>query len=335
MTALSQAIGQAGIRIFPLNPFSTNADTSINPPTDPFTDSPSILSVSSATPPDLDTLDASILMSPAYTPPLAPSDLPHLVARLFDPSTASHLRHASAKKFLYWRRTAALATPSAPTASSTHTLPRGGAHRDITSLATSTTTADAAPSLANALVPASPPSLRLTPDSRYENRFAQARLTRWAADLRQGLANERNRWAAEPAGWLVHRPGDAVSREEWRVEEGRVASAPAPTDDGDADDEKARQGFLFAAPKTTSALDARDPLGLLGWDERVRARAVLLAKVLGGCGVAGAVCLWVMRLWGMGPGGVAHGHAYGHGFGGGIWGGGGGVGAGGWLWGPG
>jgi len=46
-----------------------------------------------------------------------------------------------------------------------------------------------------------------------------------------------------------------------------------------------------------SRVDPRDPLGLLEWEERVRRRGLVVLKVLGGCGVVGAVAVWITRSW--------------------------------------
>lgn len=46
-----------------------------------------------------------------------------------------------------------------------------------------------------------------------------------------------------------------------------------------------------------SRVDPRDPLGLLEWEERVRRRGLVVLKVLGGCGVVGAVAVWITRDW--------------------------------------
>jgi hypothetical protein len=48
-------------------------------------------------------MDASLLMSSNYTPPLVGSELPLLVHHLFDPENISWLKHAAARKFLSWR----------------------------------------------------------------------------------------------------------------------------------------------------------------------------------------------------------------------------------------
>src|SRR3989337_1148372 len=53
---------------------------------------------------DMDTMDASLLMSPDYVQPLVPSELACLVNQVFDPESMAWLRHSAAKKFLAWRR---------------------------------------------------------------------------------------------------------------------------------------------------------------------------------------------------------------------------------------
>lgn len=101
---------ESSARLFPLDT-STTTSTTIRT-NQPFVVSsgPASAPLSSSTSPMLDSysdsleLDASILMSSQYTAPLSPSDLPRLVDRLFDPSTTARLRHASAKKFIAWRR---------------------------------------------------------------------------------------------------------------------------------------------------------------------------------------------------------------------------------------
>jgi hypothetical protein len=71
--------------------------------------------ISSAHMTDVHEMDASLLMSPAYTPPLIESELSALVQQLFDAETMSWLRHNSARKFLAWRErqlAVALADPA-------------------------------------------------------------------------------------------------------------------------------------------------------------------------------------------------------------------------------
>jgi hypothetical protein len=52
---------------------------------------------------DTSEMDASLLMSSNYTPPLLVSELPSLVHHLFDPENISRLRYSAARKFLSWR----------------------------------------------------------------------------------------------------------------------------------------------------------------------------------------------------------------------------------------
>lgn len=65
---------------------------------------PSIYAVSSATQPDRDTIDASILMSSEYLQPLVTTELGELVHRIFSLDGSSWLRHSAAVKSVNWRR---------------------------------------------------------------------------------------------------------------------------------------------------------------------------------------------------------------------------------------
>jgi hypothetical protein len=53
---------------------------------------------------DSSEMDASLLMSESYSPPLYGSDLSQLIDGLFDPETMTWLKHLAAKKYLSWRR---------------------------------------------------------------------------------------------------------------------------------------------------------------------------------------------------------------------------------------
>jgi hypothetical protein len=52
---------------------------------------------------DTTEMDASLLMSSNYTPPLIVSELSTLVNHLFEPENVSWMKHAAARKFLNWR----------------------------------------------------------------------------------------------------------------------------------------------------------------------------------------------------------------------------------------
>ena len=72
---------------------------------EPLPDGPcEIYAVSSASRPDYDTIDASILMSSEYIPPLAQTDLDVLASHMFTPDGSAWLRHSAAMKCVEWRR---------------------------------------------------------------------------------------------------------------------------------------------------------------------------------------------------------------------------------------
>jgi hypothetical protein len=61
---------------------------------------------------DSQEMDASLLMSSTYFPPLLQSELPSLVEHLFDPEHMLWLRHNAALKFVSWRETQVAAITS-------------------------------------------------------------------------------------------------------------------------------------------------------------------------------------------------------------------------------
>ena len=170
--------------------------------------------VTSINGPDLDTMDASLLMSAEYVQPLLPSELGLLIDQLFDFDTISYLKHTSAKKLLTWHAShpnlARSPSPSSP------------------SVRNSTLASPLPTSLSNSgiLVPPGPASeLSLTTSNSYalarvadhsqrEERLAQIRLSKWASDLQLSLQRERERYERlarnERAVWLIERMGEEV-----------------------------------------------------------------------------------------------------------------------------
>ncbi|EFY87505.1 hypothetical protein MAC_06482 [Metarhizium acridum CQMa 102] len=67
-------------------------------------DHPRIYAISSATQADAETIDASILMSSDYLPPLVATDLDHLVEDLLSVEGSTWLRHSAACKAIKWMR---------------------------------------------------------------------------------------------------------------------------------------------------------------------------------------------------------------------------------------
>jgi len=63
-----------------------------------------VYAVSTASRPDYDTMDASVLMNSDYIAPLVPTDLNRLVDHIFSLDGSARLRHAAAVKCINWRR---------------------------------------------------------------------------------------------------------------------------------------------------------------------------------------------------------------------------------------
>lgn len=204
-------------------------------------------------------MDASLLMSSTYVPPLVPSGLLDLVSVIFDPDTAARLRHLSARKYLLWRRTHA----------SFKTVPKID-HQAATRSVNEASNASL-PHPSEVLV--SRPTLSTQP---------QPHAKQWTSDLKRSLNNERQRFNSTTS----------PDRRGWLIERWRDSSSLAPN----TDVEKA------GASTTGSMIRKCDPLGLLHIDDRMRRYGHMLASVLGGCSVLGAVFLFGIkhRWWGWG-----------------------------------
>lgn len=255
-----------------IRPFSFSSDHS-NPP--------EIYTVCSALSKDEETMDASLLMSPEYVQPLLSSDLSTLVEQIFDKENISRLRHLSALKLIRHR-------PS-PSPSPLSLLPPSPPlpilhHPNFTS-----PPSPSSPSASQTLThytgnPSSYLQARIADHTVREQRLAQARLARWATNLQRGLHNERTRYEAlargERAVWLTQRLGECVN-------EGSLVPAASSSS---TDDKR-----LLRQWGNTG--DVSDPLGLVRWSEMVRRRGWVVLEVVGGCGVLGAVAMWVVRGW--------------------------------------
>lgn len=239
---------------------------------------PRVWHVSSATRRDDELMDASLLMNSEYVQPLAESGLKELVESIFGHDTAAWLRHSSAKKFLQWHRAGGRSISSSNTVAVRSTL-----QNHPTALTSSSPSQVVAmrPSDTTYLPTTSSPYTlaRIRDHTHHEEREAQVHLARWAADLQRSLRNERERFARlqreEQRGWLMKK---------WEESSGEKADA----------DKMEAQLLRAQHPH----IDLRDPLGILAWDDTARARGLVLARVIGGCGMVGAVLVWVMRTWG-------------------------------------
>ncbi|KAI9671024.1 MAG: hypothetical protein M1831_005109 [Alyxoria varia] len=258
-----------------------------------------VYAISSAHSDDDDNMDASLLMSPDYVKPLISSDLQHLISAIFNPDTTSRLRHAAAQKFINWSRDG---SSSEPPSMSVHTL-RPNLRRSVDGKFAGES---ARPAKNNSTVAAtaqnlssSPPSspfamARISDHKQREERLAQVHLARWASDLQRAMRNERQRFVelqqAERTSWLRERLRECADME------GRALLQDADSVfAGEHDSQPWHKTKAFSSNAQTTYINPQDPLGLLEWRRQVRQRAAMLAKVLSGMGIVGAIFVWAMR----------------------------------------
>ena len=273
-------------------------------------------------------MDASLLMSPSYSPPLVASELQALVSMLFEPETMNKLRHISVRKFLVWREKLGLDVRNEMAltriATSNTIGTGGGAITDHLALARRNTSPSsqsrATPTSAfnlNLNAPSPSSSLPLAqnlPDftrSRIrdhvarEERVASIHLAKWAADLQRSIRREREEYArlveGERARWLLRRVGEEASA-------GRFASIDAY---GNASMQLEvasgrREGHMKlpswarggGSRAHGSEADGRDPLGLVSLADWTVRTGDLVLRALGGGVIVGAVWMVIVRAWG-------------------------------------
>ncbi|KAL2201494.1 Septin-domain-containing protein [Corynascus similis CBS 632.67] len=314
---------EADVRLFSFSLPSTSTEP----------DKHGIYAISSATGSDHDTMDASLLMSPDYVQPLAPTELSTLVADVFSPDGVARLRHAVARKYVQWR-----ASPSNPHTSSlfsTSSLSRHHHHQALPLSLPLRRMSETGPSrLNNAAGPNNSYALaRLADHAQREERLAQVRLANWAADLQKSLAREREQYAnlarEERALWLAERMGECVREgalgglvvaERSRSRPGGVGvrddedEARMPRRQrrgrmgrgGDSRERQAEGGKRYyhhyphpyqeqQQQQQQSQRHKQDPLGLLEVADELRHKGLVALEVLGSIGVLGGLALWVTK----------------------------------------
>ena len=265
--------------------------------------------VSSATDSDADTMDASLLMSSEYMQPLLPSELYSLVDQMFEPENAAWLRHSAARKFLQWRSTRHgksmlmnknVISAAARTFSEVGSpMKKGRSQATSPDLTLSPTSSQGL--LAHSTSPAPSPPASTSPSEHQHalslfgnhtqrgNQFAEVRLAKWAADLQQSLNNERDRYErlarGERANWLADRLEECSAEMTEEKEKRLILTRQFPG--------RRRSGRLPRGPIE----DPADPLGLLRFADRVGQNGWVVMQVLGGCGLAGALAVWIWRSW--------------------------------------
>lgn len=265
-----------------LRPFSFNSESATSSP----------YTVCSASSNDDDTMDASLLMSPDYVRPLVSSDLSTLVQHIFYKDNISWLRHLAAKKLVHSQRDMEKSFIPAPFPNSPTTFnPLQNPFPNYSNTQISSpTTSQAVISYASGA--SSYVQARIADHTQREEKLAQLRLAKWAGDLQRCLQNERTRYEAisrgERAIWLTQRLGECV-------DDGSLVPVRGPEKDTISMRTEPMDGSL-----STGLVNARDPLGLLGWNEAVRRKGWIAVQVVGGFGVLGAMAVWVFRSWGAG-----------------------------------
>lgn len=244
--------------------------------------------VSSATGPDMDTMDASLLMSPEYVQPLIPSELALLVQQIFDTDVIAYLRHSAAKKLIAWH--------------ALHPRLVTHVHSPVPSHHSQSTFASpfpSSPSNSGVIIPMGS-DLSLTTSNSYalakladhtqrEERLAQVRLSKWATDLQISLQRERERYErlarGEKAIWLVEKMGEEVHNGSFGPMDptGALTRGVGP------------ETVVFYK---SNSYATHDPLGLLQWNETLRTRGWVAVQIVGSFGVIGGLALWFAKTWG-------------------------------------
>lgn len=242
--------------------------------------------VSSIVASDAENMDASVLMSPDYVPPLVDTELKELVQTVFDPDNIAWLRHVAAKKYMQWK-SAVTGTTLATTRGLASPRPVAPINRR------GSPSASGLLNTSLVLMPAggAPDSFALakvTDHTQREERLAKVRLSRWAHDLQRSLHAERERYErlakGERAVWLTERLGEVISDGQLVP----VSSLPRSTREAVAASINGVKGVSF---------DIRDPLGLLELNEMAFRRGVLMLKIAGVGGVIGFAGVWIVNRW--------------------------------------
>jgi hypothetical protein len=243
-------------------------------------------------------MDASLLMSPDYVQPLLPSELSILVRRVFHGEEISWLRHLAAKKIIDSRRRGASTSFPAqfpPSPLRLHPL-QSQFSSQPTSMYSSPASSRAILSHTNA---GNSYIQAMTADhTQREERYAQIRLAKWAADLQRCLQNERARYEAlsrgERAVWLTEKLGECVKDGTLvALDEDFTAKASQPGG-------TTLNAKLIRSSVSNGMLNPRDPLGLIRWRNIMTRRGWIAFQVVGSFGVLGAIAIWMTRSWGAG-----------------------------------
>lgn len=310
--ALASSLHSSNIMCFA---FGANGEVPIATTTHQITDTTTKLyAVSTVASNDMENMDASLLMSSGFVRPLVPSDLSTLIQQLFEPENMQWLRHCAVKKLLQWRRvqlansldlqTQAALNPSPQGAppSITGSVPSASLAHSVEASTVSSPSQVLVPYPGTSFYRASSPSpsslsspqhgldlaLQQYATRAHTDRYTEVRLAKWAEDLQRSLEAERRQ---------QHQRVSPRGRDRWQdmydFSKDKEADELALVCNETHQTRSAKCGMPFG----NSALDPRDPLGVLAFGQRFRRNGWIALRVLGGCGIIGAVAVWTMRNW--------------------------------------
>ncbi|RVD87734.1 uncharacterized protein DFL_001946 [Arthrobotrys flagrans] len=240
-----------------------------------------------------ESMDASILMSPEYLPPLATSELGELVNHLFDPDHTAWLRHSSTKKFLAWKSKHPALNPTIiPNPSASTQLVRSRSPHSSLIPVSGTGVGSASSGTASSFVLA-----RVADHTRREEHMAQLHLAKWASDLQKSIKSEKERFERLAKGdraiWLTEKLGECVI-DGSLVPVDRTGKMLVKTNSGETMSVEPIIRFGKGG-MAVGGLDRRDPIGWLRLNQQARRGAYLLVQITGTAGVVGVVAVFVVK----------------------------------------
>lgn len=232
--------------------------------------------ISSAASSDQENMDASVLMSPDYVPPLVDTELGHLINHVFEAEHIAWLKHTAAKKYINWstsgKLSGSLSTPQ----------------RSLTSSTLGTAS--------SSLIQGTSPSFtlaRISDHTQREERSAQVRLARWANDLQRSLRSEKERYQrlakGERAIWLTERLNESII-------DGQLVPVSSALISAISNNPNARRGQANTCEEW-GGFSVKDPLGILESFRKVSKGAVLIE--CGGGILAILAAMWAWKNYGI------------------------------------
>lgn len=230
---------------------------------------------------DHENMDASLLMSSDYVQPLIQSELIALVDQLFEPDSIAWLRNSAAKKFVQWRNNPSVRKPQS--------LYRPLSRSMMSSSTSQILTAPVGATTSYALA-------RITDHTQREEKLAQVRLSKWAADLQRSIQNERARFEVlarnERAVWLTERLGECV-QDGTLVPISQARQRQRSSDAGVL----VKRGSFSPKASSGAIFNTHDPLGILEFNEDMKRRGIIALQLVSSFGIIGGLAIWINRSW--------------------------------------